>query len=59
MIVHWEIIFYSNPPHPVVLEIALGAVGAVSGLFLLPLAIKVVLGVIGFSAIGPVAGKPH
>jgi hypothetical protein len=41
---------------PAVLGIA---VGIVSGVVFLPLAAKVVLGLIGFSAIGPVAGKPH
>ncbi|KAH9036235.1 hypothetical protein EDB85DRAFT_1889048 [Lactarius pseudohatsudake] len=43
---------YSILPHPVVL-----AAGALAGLFLLPLATKIVLGLIGFSAIGPVAGS--
>ncbi|KAH8980745.1 hypothetical protein EDB86DRAFT_2978725 [Lactarius hatsudake] len=33
------------------------AAGALAGLFLLPLAAKIVLGLIGFSAIGPVAGS--
>lgn len=41
---------------PVVVRIV---VGAVSGLALVPLAIKILLRLIDFSTIGPVAGEPH
>ena len=48
--------FLLKPTPPVAVEIV---VGALSGLVLFPFAVKIVLGLIGFSAIGPVAGEPH
>jgi hypothetical protein len=41
---------------PVLTGIALGAVGAATGVALTPFVAPVLLGVVGFSAIGPVAG---
>ena len=48
--------FLLKPTPQVAVEIV---VGALSGLVLFPFAVKIVLGLIGFSAIGPVAGEPH
>ena len=48
--------FLLKPVPPVVVLIV---AGTLSGLVLFPLAIQTVLGLIGFSAIGPVAGEPH
>jgi hypothetical protein len=46
--------FLLNLAYPVILDVL---IGAVSGGVLLPLAAKVILGLIGFSPLGPVAGK--
>ena len=41
------------------LPVILIALGIISGVILLPLVAQSILTLIGFSAIGPVAGKPH
>lgn len=46
--------FLLNPAHPVILDVL---IGAVSGGVLLPLAVKFIIGLIGFSPLGPVAGQ--
>ena len=45
--------------HVVVRLVLRIAVGALAGIALFPAAVKAALGLIGFSAIGPVAGKPR
>jgi hypothetical protein len=51
-------LFGDNFLHKLALPVVLVAVGVVSGIIFLPLTAKIILGLIGFSAIGPVAGKP-
>ncbi len=47
------------PSHSDILRLAMGAAGATMGIFLATLVTIAGLGLVGFSAAGPVAGEPR